>query len=599
MSQITILLTHSGASAPPVHAFDNIDILRKIAPKSRILFLAEEKHAQLFEKYLSSCEVDLAIFEFIPIETITISPRTREFLLRTKLNRDFRSGFWLHASYRFFLIADYLIQTDLENVLHLENDVTLYFDPTSKIDAFHKFASFAVPLDRVRAIPGSVWFRNAGVAVKLAEFIQQHSFPDDMAALGHFCLVNQEIAKPLPTIPNSYAQKFALDTKRFSEGFELFGGVFDAAAIGQYLGGVHRLNIIENSVFFINESSDLNLDHFEFSWHFEGGHRIPAISALNQLTTILSIHVHSKELKGISPFNCAAPNSLDDYLTGERIQEVADITIGSSAITHFHGRGNIKTKALIELPENPRELLTEAGQENIAHIMRSKVIFVYTHLIPYFRHFIMPWLQREFVLITHNSDDAITFQDLGLLNNPLLVAWYAQNIEVHHTKLRPLPIGMANRQWGAQNLEWIQNASYQIKKTDLVYLNFNPNTHPARREAFEKCRTLNGVTIESELPFHSYLQSLAKHKFTICPRGNGLDTHRFWEAQYLHTIPIILRRDWNPAYSNLPVLILDNWEDLESVDLNKIYILMTTAFYDYSNLSLHAVRDAVRAELMD
>jgi hypothetical protein len=231
--------------------------------------------------------------------------------------------------------------------------------------------------------------------------------------------------------------------------------------------------------------------------------------------------------------------------------------------------------------------------------MRSKVIFVYTHLIPYFRHFIMPWLQREFVLITHNSDDAITFQDLGLLNNPFLVAWYAQNIEVHHTKLRPLPIGLANRQWGAQNLEWMLNASYQIKKTDLVYLNFNPNTHPARREAFEKCRTLNGVTIESELPFHSYLQSLAKHKFTICPRGNGLDTHRFWEAQYLHTIPIILRRDWNPAYSNLPVLILDNWEDLESVDLNKIYILMTTAFYDYSNLSLHAVRDAVRAELMD
>lgn len=59
-------------------------------------------------------------------------------------------------------------------------------------------------------------------------------------------------------------------------------------------------------------------------------------------------------------------------------------------------------------------------------------------------------------------------------------------------------------------------------------------------------------------------RSYANFSFELCPEGNGMDTHRFYEAQLLHTIPIIVK---NPLSEELysrffPVVVLDKWEDL-------------------------------------
>jgi len=86
--------------------------------------------------------------------------------------------------------------------------------------------------------------------------------------------------------------------------------------------------------------------------------------------------------------------------------------------------------------------------------------------------------------------------------------------------------------------------------------------------------------------FKSYLMQMAKHQFCLCPRGNGIDTHRFWEAQYLNTIPVLLRSDWTPAYSNLPILLVDSWESLAQIDLEKAYIQISSTFHRRDSLSL-------------
>ena len=92
-------------------------------------------------------------------------------------------------------------------------------------------------------------------------------------------------------------------------------------------------------------------------------------------------------------------------------------------------------------------------------------------------------------------------------------------------------------------------------------------------------KELKYPTIELDVNYQTYLQNLAIHKFCLCPRGNGIDTHRFWEAQYLDCIPIILWRDWTMAYSEMPILILDSWNDLQELDLEKIYISLTNKKY--------------------
>ena len=64
--------------------------------------------------------------------------------------------------------------------------------------------------------------------------------------------------------------------------------------------------------------------------------------------------------------------------------------------------------------------------------------------------------------------------------------------------------------------------------------------------------------------------------FVICPEGNGIDTHRMWEALYLRTIPIIKKNMISNFIkeAKIPVLILNKWSDLSKLDekqLQKFY----------------------------
>ncbi len=101
---------------------------------------------------------------------------------------------------------------------------------------------------------------------------------------------------------------------------------------------------------------------------------------------------------------------------------------------------------------------------------------------------------------------------------------------------------------------------------------------------------VTGATIEADVPHETYLKSLSTHKFCLCPRGNGIDTHRFWEAQYLDVIPIIIASDWTPSYSEFPILILENWESLLDLDLEKLYIIISNKKYLRKNLNLIEIR---------
>jgi hypothetical protein len=52
-----------------------------------------------------------------------------------------------------------------------------------------------------------------------------------------------------------------------------------------------------------------------------------------------------------------------------------------------------------------------------------------------------------------------------------------------------------------------------------------------------------------------------KYAFVISPHGNGLDCHRTWEALCLGCIVIVKKSPIDTLYTDLPVLIIDNWSD--------------------------------------
>jgi hypothetical protein len=58
----------------------------------------------------------------------------------------------------------------------------------------------------------------------------------------------------------------------------------------------------------------------------------------------------------------------------------------------------------------------------------------------------------------------------------------------------------------------------------------------------------------------------------LVPRGNGLDTHRVYEAMYFNAIPVVLSGQLDHFYEGLPVLIVQSWAELTEVFLRLNYV---------------------------
>ena len=81
-------------------------------------------------------------------------------------------------------------------------------------------------------------------------------------------------------------------------------------------------------------------------------------------------------------------------------------------------------------------------------------------------------------------------------------------------------------------------------------------------------------------PYKEYLIELKRHKYAICPEGNGIDTHRFWECLYMNTIPICLKNTLTEYYKQyFPIIVLNDWKEL---DVNKL--VSSTAGHKYLDM---------------
>jgi len=582
---LEIVLVHAGTDPLPLHLQRMVSITRRVAPRATLTLLVNRPHFSDVQRWDPTLHV-------VCIDDLPTGSAHQKFAATSALNRQFRNGFWYRTTQRFFVLADYMRASQAQHVVHLENDVVLYADPTDLLPALQAHARFAVPLDRNRAIASLVWLADSGVADALAQHLLDFPAANDMEALNGFVQAHPELAKALPTLPRAYARAKGLDEERYCAGLKAFGGVFDAAAIGQYVGGVDRQNNPHDSRFFINESSDLDLRECPLRWNVHAGVRQPVLLYAAQTTPVLCLHAHCKDVLAVSPFNHGVPTHDTHLITGERLQALADLTLSTPAITTFHGRDNIRSAELAEIGQNTQQQLLVPDAALIAACQRARVLFVYTHLLEYFRLYIAPCLQQPFVLISHNSDHAVGLQELDLLNHPLLVHWWAQNVDVAHARLSALPIGLANRQWGAIKLGQLLAAAQTIQKDRLLYANVSL-THPSRVQALQAALQVPGVTQESGLDYPAYLASMARHQFCLCPRGNGIDSHRIWEALYLDCIPVIVKADWTAAYSGLPLLVLESWEDLITVNLQRAYQRIKATECRFDNLHMSHFSQAI------
>jgi hypothetical protein len=160
-------------------------------------------------------------------------------------------------------------------------------------------------------------------------------------------------------------------------------------------------------------------------------------------------------------------------------------------------------------------------------------------------------------LVTHNSDISFNQDMLDRLRR-YVVRIYPINSIVSDEIIKKIPLGFSDRLISVISVMDIPN-----DKSNLIYLNFNQTRNNERRECLDFFKPFNWVTYENEISEKDYYISLSKSKYSICPTGTGIDTHRFYESIYFKTIPIVKRNQLSDLHEIFPCIIVDNWSEID------------------------------------
>ena len=479
------------------------------------------------------------------VEELSDDVLIQQFEHNSRLDASFRNGFWKYTSARFFYIHAYMARTGIRDMFHIEYDNLVYVDFTKKLDVFRTRPMWCVMDGVDRCIPSFVYFRDTEILSQLlAVFLKTASVgTNDMYAIGRFANANIDTVGTLPIIAN-YVESLP---PKFTAHAAEFGMLFDAAAVGQYIGGVDPRNKSGDTTGFINEVSVFRCDRAKIEW------RAGDVPYLNNFP-LVNLHVHSKDLGRWT-------NAHRNIVTGERIQLLCDIWMGEHDDFRFN-------PVITAGPGEKKRVLT-SWTDPFDNPDGGR-LFCYGHRLPLFQER-LHLIKRPFVLVTHNSDENVDGRYERIMNHPLLLKWYAQNVKVDHPKVEVIPIGVANSMWRHGDTRAIHKAQASVcseMKTENIYFFFSVGTNRAARERCLSELTALGLKFGSAESYGDYVKHLARNKYAICADGNGIDSHRLWECIILRTIPIMLRSVFSEKIAaKYPCVLLDSWSSLNVDEL--------------------------------
>jgi hypothetical protein len=249
-------------------------------------------------------------------------------------------------------------------------------------------------------------------------------------------------------------------------------------------------------------------------------------------------------------------------------------------------------------------------------------IYVCSELIGFFCTNVLDRVKHPFILVSGDSDLTVPHEAIPpnfmeyLMEHPRFVKWYAQNLDIqkvpqqYREKVHHLPIGLdyhtiannpkhgwrANQDDGGvtplqqeNDLLNIRNRMPALKDRECkIYCNAHlaPDRFYDRQSACNELpRNVMNYT-NGFIPRMQTWENNAKHAFVLSPYGNGMDCHRTWEALCLGAIPVVRGHMFDDLYKDLPVLIVDNWRDVNEEVLIKTMQQVADGEFNYDKLTL-------------
>jgi hypothetical protein len=261
------------------YIIDSITNTKKVG-NNDIVVLTEQKFFKKFDSVPYVALVDVSELD------------DHGFNQSSRLDRGFRNGFWYLCSLRLIYVSSYMIKYNVENAMHIENDVIIYHNA----DTIDKF-----PRDRVccvfdcynRVIPSVIFIPTGQMFKNLTNKFSKTL--NDMENLAKFDTTLVE-RLPIYTI-NKDSPECEMVTCNYAK----YSIIFDGAAIGQFLGGVDPRNRSGDTTGFINETCIIKYNTDKFVWIRDtSGLNKPFININGLDVPIFNLHIHCKNLAKFS-----------------------------------------------------------------------------------------------------------------------------------------------------------------------------------------------------------------------------------------------------------------------------------------------------------
>ena len=231
------------------------------------------------------------------------------------------------------------------------------------------------------------------------------------------------------------------------------------------------------------------------------------------------------------------------------------------------------------------------------------------------------------VIISGHSDYPIIDRHVDYFN-PLI--WYTVNKQTTRENVFALPLGITNHtnesylhqiygdldcmiQVMNENIEKRTHLNHKnlvhknlvhknLNHKNLVYMNFNISTYPQERQHVynlfsNKDWVTTGTTINTLAGRTDYLREIKAHNFVLCPRGNGVDTHRLWETLYMGSIPITKRDIAYKGFEDLPICFINDWSDINEYFLEEEKTRIMNNTYNLDKLKIGYWLERIRMDI--
>lgn len=192
-------------------------------------------------------------------------------------------------------------------------------------------------------------------------------------------------------------------------------------------------------------------------------------------------------------------------------------------------------------------------------------------------------------IITHQAAQPSIDKSLFSMKPKCVQNWFSINVNYSHPNLIPIPLGI-NNDYSQVGLK-IHDFKKIVKNLDfykniLAYLNFSSNTNSEKRlKILQDYQSQDWVYVNFGISNSVYMNEIASSKYIFSPPGWGIDTHRFWEALYLHSIPIVENSINISMFKMYPILIYDNNDIISKTKLLNNYEELSREF-DFDKLTI-------------